>query len=179
MRHVALIVTLITLLLGGFADALAATAQVPRMARVSTCSWDRPGHDAFTGDVVAAIDRYIDIPTPVRITLKQRMQTRDYDDLVDIRRDSISGRVRYEPTIRDMHFGVDRVCNHVTRERWTAQMHERGLVYCESGHCILVPTVCRNVSRIERRPSAATGPGEHASSDRELAVPPPAGLPRA
>ena len=29
-------------------------------------------------------------------------------------------------------------------------MQERGLVYCESGQCILVPTVCRNVSRIAR-----------------------------
>jgi len=29
-------------------------------------------------------------------------------------------------------------------------MQERGLVYCDSGQCILVPTVCRNVSRITR-----------------------------
>ena len=29
-------------------------------------------------------------------------------------------------------------------------MQERGLVYCDSGNCILVPTVCRNVSRITR-----------------------------
>lgn len=29
-------------------------------------------------------------------------------------------------------------------------MQERGLVYCDGGDCILVPTVCRNVSRIAR-----------------------------
>ncbi len=29
-------------------------------------------------------------------------------------------------------------------------MQERGLVYCDSGQCILVPTICRNVSRISR-----------------------------
>ena len=124
------------------------------MERVDHCSWDRPGHNPFMGDVVAAIDRYTEIPTPVRMRLKQRMQARQYDDLVDIRRDEIRGRARYEPAIRDMHFGIDRVCRQVSRAGWTAQMHERGLVYCEAGHCILVPTVCRNVSRIERLPSA-------------------------
>jgi hypothetical protein len=45
----------------------------------------------------------------------------------------------------------------VTRARWTDRMHERGLVYCEQGHCILVPTVCRNVSRIDRRPALVAG----------------------
>ncbi len=138
-------------------QATATVAYVPRMERVAACSWDRPGHNPFMGDVVAAVDRYTDIPTAVRVRLKQRMQARQYDDFVDIRRDSISGRTAYEPTIRDMHFGLDRVCRQVTRERWSAQMHERGVVYCEQEHCILVPTVCRNVSRIHRRPTGVAG----------------------
>ncbi len=138
-------------------QATATVAYVPRMERVAACSWDRPGHNPFMGDVVAAVDRYTDIPTAVRVRLKQRMQARQYDDFVDIRRDSISGRAAYEPTIRDMHFGLDRVCRQVTRERWSAQMHERGVVYCEQEHCLLVPTVCRNVSRINRLPAMVAG----------------------
>ena len=157
MRLPALIAALIASLLGPADAAVAAANWVARMERQAACSWDRPGNNPFTGDVVAAIDRYSDIPTLVRIELKRRMQARQYDDLVDIRRDDISGRERYEPAIRDMHFGLDRVCRQVTRGRWTAQMHERGLVYCEQGHCILVPTVCRNVSRIERRPTLVAG----------------------
>jgi hypothetical protein len=156
MRLAATLAAMITLLLSASGDAVAAAPLVPRMERVDHCSWDRPGHNPFMGDVVAAIDRYTEIPTPVRMRLKQRMQARQYDDLVDIRRDEIRGRARYEPAIRDMHFGIDRVCRQVSRAGWTAQMHERGLVYCEAGHCILVPTVCRNVSRIERLPSAVT-----------------------
>ena len=74
------------------------------------------------------------------------MDRRDYDDLVVIRRDSITGNADYRPTIRDMHFGTRAVCRSVTRTSWTASMQERGLVYCDSGNCILVPTVCRNVS---------------------------------
>lgn len=169
MRLVVIIISALTgLLLGSAADAATAPKWAPRMERMASCSWDRPGHNPFMGDVVAAIDRYVDIPTLVRIRLKQRMQLRQYDDLVDIRRDEISGRERYEPEIRDMHFGLDRVCRQVTRARWTAQMHERGLVYCEEGHCILVPTVCRNVSRIERKPSLLAGTSLTTPSDAAL-----------
>ena len=153
MRRLIALVACLHLLFGAAASALAAVTWAPRFERLQSCSWDRPGHNPFTGDVVAAIDRYVDIPTAVRVRLKQRMQAREYDELVDIRRDDIKGREHYEPTIRDMHFGSDRVCRQVTRARWTQRMHERGLVYCEQGHCILVPTVCRNVSRIDRRPA--------------------------
>lgn len=141
---------------------------LPRTERVTTCSWNRPGHNPFMGDVVAAVDRYTDIPSAVRARLKQRMQARQYDDFVDIRRDGISGRRAYEPTIRDMHFGLGQVCREVTRERWSAQTRERGVVYCEQEHCILVPTVCRNVSRINRRPALVAGEG-----GREAAQPAP------
>ena len=134
-----------------------APARAPRSDTLAQCSWDRPGRNAFTGDVVAAVDRYSDIPTPVRVRLKERMQAREYDDMVDIRRDSIQGKFEYASTIRDMHFGKDRVCRQVTRSKWTAKTHERGLVYCESEHCILVPTVCRNVSRIDRKPALVAG----------------------
>ena len=156
-RPASITAALIVLLLSTAGPAAAAVENVPRMERVAACSWDSPGHNPFMGDVVAAIDRYSDIPTLVRIKLKQRMQARRYDDLVDIRRDTITGRERYDPTIRDMHFGLDRVCRQVTRARWTAAMHERGLVYCEQGYCILVPTVCRNVSRVDRRPTLVAG----------------------
>ena len=131
-----------------------AAAPLRDPGRVDSCSWDRPGHSPFMGDVVASLDRYGDIPADVRARLQKRMEARDYDDLVTIRRDSIEGKHFYEPRITEMHFGEGRICKDVTRERWTAAMEERGLVYCDSGQCILVPTVCRNVSRISRRPTA-------------------------
>ena len=141
------------------AGALVATS-LPTLAKVAkpvsqtlavpSCNWDRPGHEPFMGDVVKAVDFYRDIPPDVRERLKARMARRDYDDLVSIRRDSITGKAKYGSTIRDMHFGDQRVCRSVTRDTWTPSMQERGLVYCDSGQCILVPTVCRNVSRITR-----------------------------
>jgi hypothetical protein len=118
--------------------------------RVETCSWDRPGRNPYMGDVIAAVDHYPEIAPDVRTRLKQRMARRDYDDLVVIRRDGITGQATYGGTIRDMHFGTHQVCGTVSRSGWSAQMQERALAYCEGTECILVPTVCRNVSRITR-----------------------------
>ena len=122
---------------------------------VDNCTWDRPGHNPFMGDVVAAVDRYTDIAPDVRERLRARMVRRDYDDIVTIRRDSIAGKGRYDSAIRDMHFGARQLCHSVSRSGWRADTQERGLVYCDSGQCILVPTVCRNVSRIARHDDAA------------------------
>ena len=113
----------------------------------------------FMGDVVAAVDGYTDIPEATRSRLKARMAKRDYDEIVSIGRDEIVGRAQYSSEIRQMYFGANSVCNTVTRAKWTQKMQERGLVYCEDGQCILVPTVCRNVSRITRlAPAAAAAP---------------------
>jgi len=136
------------------------------------CSWDRPGANPFMGDVVAAVDRYQDIPAATRDKLKARMKARSYDDIALIERDSIKGQATYAPEIRDMHFGPGAVCKTVTRAKWTAKTQERGLVYCEDGQCILVPTVCRNVSRIRRleaKPAAVapSGAANVASATRE------------
>ena len=132
------------------ATLLAASSLASTPATLPSCSWNRPGHNPFMGDLVAAVDRYPDIPAPVRAKLKARMAARNYDEIVDIRRDAIVGRARYNAEIRDMHFGTGQVCGTVNRAAWAPTAQERGLVYCEAGHCILVPTVCRNVSRITR-----------------------------
>jgi hypothetical protein len=141
------------------ACALAIVLTCVTAAHAQVCRWDRPGADPFMGEVPSAVDRYADIPADVRATLRDRMARHAYDDVVDIRRDSIVGAYRYDATIRDMHFGQGRTCSTVTRGRWADDTHERGLVYCESGHCVMVPTVCRNVSRITRLvpPMAPTG----------------------
>lgn len=137
-------------LIATLALAVSASSTLPQ------CSWDRPGVNPFMGDVVAAVDRYQDIPAATREKLKARMKARSYDDIAVIERDAIKGKANYAPEIRDMHFGPGAVCRTVTRSKWAATTQERGLVYCEDGQCILVPTVCRNVSRIRRldKPSA-------------------------
>jgi len=153
---------------------LAALALAASGATLPACSWDRPGVNPFMGDVVAAVDRYQDIPADTRAKLKARMAKRDYDEIVSIKRDGINGKAQYGSDIREMYFGNGSICKTVTRSKWSDAMEERGLVYCEDGQCILVPTVCRNVSRIRRvaappaMMAAATPP---ASSTNEAAPP--------
>ena len=121
-----------------------------------SCEWRQPGHDPYMGDLPGAVDHYLDIPVATRERLKERMRRLDYDDLVTVRAHAIDGRLGYEPAIRQMHFGEGRVCAEVTRESWPADHAERGLAYCEDGFCLLVPFVCRNLSRIRQRPQAAS-----------------------
>ncbi|MDN2708665.1 MHFG family PEP-CTERM protein [Janthinobacterium sp. SUN118] len=128
---------------------------IARADVLDNCNWNRPGVDPFMGDVVAAVDRYTDIAPPVREQLKERMRARQYDEIVVISRDAIRGKGNYQARISDMHFGPGRVCRNVTRSGWSEQMQERGLVYCVQGQCILVPTICRNVSRITQVPASA------------------------
>jgi len=140
-------------------------------AQGKSCEWDRPGHDPYMGDIPSAVDHYTDIPVATRNRLKDRMRRLAYDDMATIRSDRIEGRQSYEPAIRDMHFGEGRTCGEVTRRTWPAGHAERGLVYCEDGFCVLVPFVCRNVSRIRRQPMAAPPPVAMAAAP---GVPPPA-----
>jgi len=146
---------------------------------LAACSWNAPGHQAFVGSVPDAVADYADVPEPVRRRLARRMAVHDYDDVAQITRDHIRGRHDYAD-LRDMHFGAGRVCRAVERSGWTAAAVERALVYCDSGHCIIVPTVCRNVARVTRllttgeaplkRPGAAGLPPAGAGPEPSLVV---------
>jgi hypothetical protein len=112
----------------------------------ASCSWANPGADRFSGDPAAAVAHYADIPPAAMARLQRRIAAHDFDRIVSITRDEIEG---FEPRIFDMHFGTNRMCHEVDRSAWPADKHERGMVYCEDGRCILVPVVCGNVSRIK------------------------------
>jgi hypothetical protein len=158
-------------------DAVAATDA--SVQRLPACSWDKPGRDPYMGDLVASIDHYTDLPADVRTRLKARVAQRDYDDIATIRRDAIEGQRAYEPEIRDMHFGTRQMCASVSRAAWPAKHQERGLVYCDGDTCLIVPTVCRNLSRVTRRPLAplAAAPAAEAPPGDELVLAPPAAGP--
>ncbi|MBV8124478.1 MAG: MHFG family PEP-CTERM protein [Burkholderiaceae bacterium] len=142
---------------------------------LSQCSWDRPGVNPYMGDVVEALDHYHDMPADVLAKLKSKMQRRAYDDVVLIRRDRIEGTASYDSEITDMHFGSGSVCHTVTRKRWPADQVERGLVFCEGDQCVVVPTVCRNVSRLHRldRPQAVLAARDMDPEDQALVFDPP------
>jgi hypothetical protein len=151
---------------------LASTAALP------VCSWDRPGQNPFMGNVVEAVNRYTDIPSSIRTKLKQKMASRKYDDIAEISKYHIKGKNTYTD-LREMHFGPGTVCKTVTRSKWNPLSIERGLVYCEDLHCIIVPTVCRNVSRVTHKQEedplefeTAAGPVPQEPPKQEIFLPP-------
>ena len=142
----------------------------------NSCSWNAPGANPYTGSVPGAIDKYTDIPKTVRDKLKVRMEKREYDDIARISRDDITGKIGNYNNLRNMHFGSGRTCDTVDRSGWKPDVTERGLVYCEENYCIIVPTVCRNVSRIDRDRGAA---GTGAPAGPQAIAPPPVAVPEA
>ncbi len=113
----------------------------------AVCAWSDPGANRFTGDPVAAVMSYGDIPPKARAELAEAVKVRAYSAFVDIRRDSIAGG-KYTH-MRAMHWGNGQQCmGDVDRSAWAADRVERGLVYCRRGHCVIVPTVCGNVARV-------------------------------
>lgn len=115
----------------------------------ASCSWDNPGANRYTGNVPAAVHHYTDIPLNIRNRLQSRMEKHQYDEMVVITGAGIVGNDIYVD-LRDMHFGENKLCRNVSQQKWSYRAKERGLIYCEDKHCIIVPTVCGNVSRVTK-----------------------------
>ena len=119
----------------------------------AACLWTDPGANRYTGDPVAAVMSYADIPPQARAELAEAVGQRAYSALVEIRRDSIGGG-RFTH-MRAMHWGDSQQCmGDVDRSAWPTDRVERGLVYCVRGHCVIVPTVCGNVARVNDKTAA-------------------------
>lgn len=132
------------------ATTLVAATLMPR------CSWDRPGRNPYRGTPAAAMSRYPDIPEPQRRLLAERIARGQMDEMVEITRDAVEGKGKhgYESEIRDMHFAARTLCNEVTRTKWAPERREPAAIYCEGEHCIIVPKICNNISRITRKSPA-------------------------
>lgn len=147
----------------------------------AACSWNNPGANPWQGTTAQAVDSYKEIPLVTRNKLKARMEKRAYDDVVDITAFALtSNKHTYAPEIESMHFGANKLCLSVDRSKWNENMKETGLVYCEDDHCLIVPTVCRNVSKIRRYVTSSTPPvaivppsGGSYTPPEYLAPPPP------
>ena len=116
---------------------------------IAACSWANPGADPYQGRPADAVEHYTDIPAEHRAVLKSKLERRAYDDVAEITRDDIVGHHPYTD-LRQMWFGRNTVCSRPDRSAWSPTHTERGLVYCSGEHCVIVPTVCRNVSRVTR-----------------------------
>ena len=148
-------------------------ATVIAVTAASTCSWAHPGANPYRGDPVSALSDF-SMTDETRRQLRVLMTAHRYTDVATITRDAIVGQQHYEG-LREMHSGHGQTCHGaVDRSAWNGQLQERGLVYCVGDTCVIVPTICNNVSLVTRKPD------EHiqAAEDEEpIDISPAAGPP--
>lgn len=140
----------------------------------SGCSWAHPGANPYRGAPAAAIADF-PMSEDTRRQLRALMEAHRYTDVVTITRDDIVGKGHYAD-LRMMHSGRGELCHGgVDRSQWSATHEERGLVYCVGDTCVIVPTVCNNVSLVSRRPDEP--PLQSGMADGPIDISPAAGPP--
>lgn len=146
------------------------------------CSWAHPGANPYRGDPTHALADFA-MPDETRAKLRAMMRAHRYTDVARITRDDIVGDHAYAD-LREMHSGRGQVCHGaVDRSAWSATRKERGLVYCADDVCVIVPTICNNVSLVSRKPDRPVVLDdepidiEPAAGPPAAATPPPASAP--
>ena len=148
------------------ATVIAATA-------ASTCSWAHPGANPYRGDPVSALADF-SMTEETRRQLRVLMTAHRYTDVATITRDAIVGQQHYDG-LREMHSGHGQICHGaVDRSAWSGRVQERGLVYCVGDTCVIVPTICNNVSLVTRKPDEHT---QAAEDEEPIDISPAAGPP--
>ncbi len=146
------------------------------VAAAPGCSWTHPGANPYRGDPAKVLSDF-QLPDETRRKLRAMLHEHRATDVVTITRDDIVGDHRYAD-LRDMHSGRGSTCHgSVDRSAWSAQHRERALVYCADDACVIVPTICNNVSLVSRKPDDVAR-GDDSPIDIEPAAgPPPANAP--
>lgn len=148
-------------------------ATVVAVTTASACSWAHPGANPYRGDPLSALSDFA-IPDETRRQLRMLMAAHRFTDVATITRDAIVGQQRYEG-LREMHSGHGQTCHGaVDRSAWSDQLKERGLVYCAGDTCVIVPTICNNVSLVTRKPDELAPAAEDQES---IDISPAAGPP--
>jgi hypothetical protein len=137
------------------------------------CSWAHPGANPYRGDPTHALADFA-MPDETRAKLRAMMRAHRYTDVAQITRDDIVGDHGYAD-LREMHSGRGQVCHGaVDRSAWSATRKERGLVYCADDVCVIVPTICNNVSLVTRKPEHEAVPDDTPIDIEPAAGPTPA-----
>lgn len=122
------------------------------MRKVDKVDWSEPGYNKYTGPLNKAINSYQDIPGDVREKLIAAAEKREFSEIVVIDKTGIRGQKWEYINLRQMFFGSGIRAEKVERLYWEPGREERGFVYTVGGYSILVPFICRNVSRVDHQP---------------------------
>lgn len=119
------------------------------MADSERCAWQPGSQIRFQGELAPLLDRYQDLTPPLRARLRQRLNALNYDDIVTIRRDSITGTRLYAAQIQGWSGALEAGCSAPSRAHWPDTERQLALVFCEGGQCLMLSVEGRQLARIE------------------------------
>jgi len=119
----------------------------------TNCDWNNPGSNPYRGaSIYSAVQSY-GFPKESTDEIVWKIKANMTDAVIYVKRDSIESPFGIASNLRDMHFGNNKRCNgKVIRNNWNSLDEKPALVYCSSQHCVAIPVVCGNISRIDYRP---------------------------
>ncbi len=116
---------------------------------IDTCEWN-PGinRSIVSIEIAAQIVRSED-----RSLLITQFNKKNFSDLVEIRKDRISGQKnQYESTISNMNFARNRRCLHITRLQWKEETVVSAMVFSVNGRSYGYASVCGNLFELTAVP---------------------------
>jgi hypothetical protein len=122
------------------------------VAHAAPCDWSKPGAAPYRGQSVETALAAYDMPEHARAEIAGKVKTMLEDGIALITRDKITSPQGSVWGLRDMHWSGGMCTGPVSRQGWAADRVEAALIYCSGPHCIAIPVVCGNVSRIEFAP---------------------------
>lgn len=146
------------------------------VAIAAVCSWANPGAAPYrrgpaTNTVAAAVARY-GFPLDVQVELVRKERRIEQDAVVTITKQGMYAPNGTATNLRDMHWRNGLCRGTVDISKWAEGHSETALVYCVREHCIAVPIVCGNVSRIDFKPHPPKEPLFRAWEKPEHETPP-------
>lgn len=114
---------------------------------LTACNWDNPGHDPYTNTVSAALSQF-SIPAAHKNVIEAQIKAGANTGMVFITKDGLVSPDRNLSTFMMMTFGKNKMCYGVERTRWADSHYEPAKLYCSGDYCVMIPTVCGNITQV-------------------------------
>lgn len=124
------------------------------MVDLATCEWN-PGINRSIVSIETAAKR---VRPEDRSLIVSQFNAKSYNDVVEIRKNSITGTAQYSAVIRNMNFGTGRVCKVITRSKWKQKDVVSAIVFWINGRSYGYASACGNLFELDMVRSPPTVP---------------------
>jgi hypothetical protein len=116
---------------------------------IDTCEWNPGANRSIVSIEIASQN----VRSEDRSLLVAKFNKKSFDDLVEIRKDRISGQKnQYDATLSNMNFARNRLCHHITRQQWKEETVVSAMVFSVNGRSYGYASVCGNLFELTQLP---------------------------